>query len=59
MAQALGGITEDGVKFNIGLLQQYGALKRKGGRKNGEWVVNPAYLPGIDPILYNITNEDK
>jgi len=32
-------ITEDGVKFNIGLLQQYGRLKRKGGRKNGEWVV--------------------
>ena len=36
-ADALGDITEDGVKFNIGLLQQYGALKRKGGRKNGEW----------------------
>ena len=38
-AEALGDITESGVKFNIGLLQQYGALKRKGGRKNGEWVV--------------------
>lgn len=38
-AEALGDITENGVKFNIGLLQQYGALKRKGGRKNGEWVV--------------------
>ena len=37
MAEALGDITEDGVKFNIGLMQQYGALKRKGSRKNGEW----------------------
>ena len=35
----LGNITEDGVKFNIGLLQQYGRLKRVNGRKNGEWVV--------------------
>ena len=39
VADALGNITVNGVKFNIGLLQQYGALKRKGGRKNGEWVV--------------------
>lgn len=39
IAQALGNITENGVKFNIGLLQQYKVLKRKGGRKNGEWVV--------------------
>ena len=38
-ADVLGDITEDGVKFNIGLLQQYGRLRRKGGRKNGEWVV--------------------
>ena len=44
VAQAIGSITEDGVKFNIGLLQQYGALKRKGGRKNGEWVVNKQFL---------------
>ena len=39
VADALGNITVNGVKFNIGLLQQYGVLKRKGGRKNGEWVV--------------------
>ena len=39
VAAALGDITEDGVKFNIGLLQQYGKLKREGGRKNGKWVV--------------------
>ena len=39
VAIALGNITEDGVKFNIGLLQQYGVLQRKGGRKEGEWVV--------------------
>ena len=43
-AEALGDITEDGVKFNIGLMQQYGALKRKGSRKNGKWEVNPDYL---------------
>lgn len=36
VAIALGDITEDGVKFNIGLLQQYGVLQRKGGRKEGE-----------------------
>ena len=39
VAIGLGDITEDGVKFNIGLLQQYGVLQRKGGRKNGEWLV--------------------
>ena len=39
VADAFGDITEDGVKFNIGLLQQYGVLKRVGGRKNGQWVV--------------------
>ena len=39
VADALGNITVNGVKFHIGLLQQYGALERKGGRKNGEWVV--------------------
>ena len=44
VAEALGDITEDGVKFNIGLLQQYNALRRKGGKKFGEWVV----VYGID-----------
>ena len=39
VATALGDITEDGVKFNIGLLRQYGILIRNGGRKNGEWVI--------------------
>ena len=38
-ALAIGGITEDGVKFIIGQLQQQGLLKREGGRKNGTWVV--------------------
>lgn len=38
VAEALGNITEDGVKFNISKLQQYGRLKREGGRKNGHWV---------------------
>ena len=39
VADALDDIIESGVKFNIGLQQQYKALKRKGGRKNGEGVV--------------------
>jgi len=39
VALAIGDITEDGIKFNIGKLQQYGYLKREGGRKSGEWVV--------------------
>ena len=38
-ANALGDITEDGVKFVIGKLQQKGLLKRIGGRKHGEWQV--------------------
>lgn len=38
-ALAIGGITEDGVKFIIGKLQQLGLLKREGGRKSGTWVV--------------------
>ena len=39
VAKAIGNITEDGVKYNIGRLQQYGRLKREKGRKNGSWVV--------------------
>ena len=39
MAAVIGDITEDGIKFNIGKLQQYGRLKREGGRKSGTWVV--------------------
>ncbi len=39
VAAAIGNITEDGVKYNIGKLQQYGRLKREKGRKNGNWVV--------------------
>lgn len=39
VATAIGNITEDGVKYNIGKLQQYGRLKRENGRKNGSWVV--------------------
>lgn len=42
-AAAMGEITEDGVKFNIGKLQQYGLLKREGGRKHGMWVVLNTY----------------
>lgn len=39
VAVEIGDITEDGVKFNIGRLQQYGRLRREGGRKNGKWIV--------------------
>ena len=39
VANAIGDITEDGVKFIIGRLQQLGLLKREGGRKHGHWVV--------------------
>ena len=39
VAAAIGNITEDGVKYNIGKLQQYGRLKRENGRKNGSWLV--------------------
>lgn len=38
-ANALGYITEDGVKFIIAKLQKKGLLKRVGGRKYGEWLV--------------------
>ena len=39
VAKAIGNITEDGVKYNIGKLQQYGRLKREKGRKNSSWLV--------------------
>ena len=39
VADALGDITESGVKFNIGLLQQHGYLRRKGGRKESYWEI--------------------
>ena len=38
-ANALGNITEDGVKIIIAKLQKNGLLKRVGGRKHGEWKV--------------------
>ena len=38
VAEAIGE-TETIVKSNIGRLEQYGLLKRIGGRKNGQWVV--------------------
>ena len=39
VAEAIGNITEDGIKYNIGRLQQYGCLKREKGRKKGSWIV--------------------
>ena len=38
-ANALGNITEDGVKFIMAKLQKKGLLIRVGGRKYGEWLV--------------------
>ncbi len=38
-AKAIPELTEDGVKYIIGKLQQFGLLKREGGRKDGRWVV--------------------
>ncbi len=38
-AQAIPELTEDGVKYIIGKLQQLGILKREGGHKDGRWVV--------------------
>ena len=39
IADALGDITESGVKFNLGLLQQHGYLRRRNGRKDGYWEI--------------------
>lgn len=38
-ANAIPDLSEDGVKYLIGRLQQLGVLKREGGRKDGHWVV--------------------
>ena len=39
LAEILGTITEDGVKFHLAKLQEKGLLKREGGRKEGKWIV--------------------
>ncbi|MCF0195292.1 MAG: putative DNA binding domain-containing protein [Bacteroidaceae bacterium] len=39
-AKAIPELTEDGVKYIIGRLQQMGLLKREGGRKSGYWVTS-------------------
>lgn len=39
VSEALGDITEDGVKYVIARLQEKGLLERIGGRKQGEWIV--------------------
>ena len=40
VAEALGNITEDGIKYHFSRLQSRGYLKREGGRKLGYWVVS-------------------
>jgi ATP-dependent DNA helicase RecG len=39
IAEALGNITPDGVKYHLSSLQKKGLLKRVGGRKEGYWEV--------------------
>ena len=39
VAEVLGNITEDGIKYHFSRLQKMGNLKREGGRKLGWWVV--------------------
>ena len=39
VAEALGNITEDGIKYHFSRLQKMGYLKHEGGRKLGHWVV--------------------
>ena len=39
VAEALGNITRDGIKYHFSRLQKTGYLKRKDGRKMGNWVV--------------------
>ena len=39
VAEAIGNITEDGIKYHFSRLQKKGYLKREGGRKLGHWVV--------------------
>ncbi len=39
VAETLGNITEDGIKYHFSRLQKKGYLKREGGRKLGHWVV--------------------
>ena len=39
VADALGNITENGIKYHFDRLQKNGYLKREGGRKTGSWLV--------------------
>lgn len=39
IAEKLGNMTPDGVKYHLSNLQKKGALKRIGGRKFGSWIV--------------------
>ena len=39
VAEALGNISEDGIKYHFSRLQKKGYLKREGGRKIGRWTV--------------------
>ena len=43
VAEALGNITEDGIKYHLNRLQGMGHLKREGGRKLGYWVITTTF----------------
>ncbi len=40
IASQLGNITEDGVKYNLKVLQEKGVLKRVGPAKGGYWEIS-------------------
>ena len=39
ISESLSNITEDGVKYNLSRLQEFGLLKRVGSRKQGYWQI--------------------
>lgn len=47
ISESLSNITEDGVKYNLSRLQEFGLLKRVEGRKQGYWQI-------IDKKLWTI-----
>ena len=41
IAEKLGDITEDGVKYNLAKLKEKGLIKRIGSDRGGHWEINP------------------
>jgi ATP-dependent DNA helicase RecG len=42
MAQDIAGITEDGIKYNLKILQKNNVIKHVGSTKKGQWIVTGA-----------------